>query len=299
MVHKGSFYFGPHLWLQVQLNKAKAQEAVTFTPPTLVATASAALSPPAVTSQLISAPPPSAVASPLKQLSNEELLKSIGFLPSDTAPAEVVVSLVDVDCAVEPAGEDTSTSSSTVRLIETFEVIENPAAIEPVVPDQIEASDSGDFVIVLPDCFNLDKPIDSYELQKSQTLESSVVSDPSSASGREDLRDTKPSPSAVKDIPSPNNGKPRSSSNASKEDQVGSAVSSTSSHVVSPSARRKNRGGLFRNPLVVASNFVNAVTVFVDEKVHFAPAKRDSVSEDDPASGSSEEEEFQVRHKLI
>ena len=85
LVHKDTTAFGPLLWLQVYVDK----------PPLVIY-------PPTITVPLVTPPLPE------QSLTNENLLKSIGFVPGDSAPA------LSTGCDEE---ED---------LLTTFDVVETP-----------------------------------------------------------------------------------------------------------------------------------------------------------------------------
>ena len=290
LVHKGSVFFGPHLWLAAHVEKNP--EPVTFTPPTLVTTHPTGLPPPPSPSHL--SPPPATLSKPL---TNEELLKSIGFLPSDSTQDEgAAAPLINT----EPGSNDDSATSSTSKLIETFEMIDSPSPSPVQAEDRIEASDSGDFVIILPDCFNLEKPVSGFLPLRSLSSESSktdVVLTPEELSRSSESQHTT---LALEDSVLSIDGACRG--NGFIDDDITSLTGS-----VSPSSPRRNttltsdrltlrklRGGLCCNPLIVASGLVNAVTDFMDEKVHFAPAKQDDAEMEGALSDSSSDEEFKV-----
>ena len=293
-------FFGPHLWLDARLEKSKV-EPVTFTPPTLVATTPAPV-------PLLRDPAPlapvSAAAS--KPLSNEELLKSIGFLPGGKTQEEKDddVPLLNLGESEEPLTGNVSTTSSTSKLIETFEIIESNSVAAPL-QDKVETTDSGDYVIVLPDCFDLDKPLSSLPASKTHPPEFSLTSVVVSPEALSRSSETVSATAIEDNFLAIGGATPNNVASGDKTGLTGSTSPSTSRSKGSPLTAdrltlRKIRGGLCRNPLIVASDVVNAVSDFVDEKVHFKAAPVEGYIDQDKTSNesSSDEEEFKVRHFL-
>lgn len=89
MVHKETTAFGPLLWLQVRVDK----------PPLVIY-------PPTITVPTVTPPLPE------QSLTNENLLKSIGFIPGDSTSGKG-------DSALPPVTEDE-------ELLTTFDVVETP-----------------------------------------------------------------------------------------------------------------------------------------------------------------------------
>jgi len=249
---------------------------------------------------------PQQPAASSKLLTNEELLKSIGFLPSDRSQEEKDddVPLLNLGDDDEPSTGHISTSSSTSKLIETFEIIESSTVTTPA-EDKVETSDSGDYVIVLPDCFDLDKPLTSLAALKTQPPQPSLTNVAVSPEAFSHSSETS-SAAAIEDNFLTTGGKSPSSaaSSSDKTGQTGSKSPSTSRRGSPLTADRltlrKLRGGLCRNPLIVASNVVNAVSDFVDEKVHFkSTLNAGNVTQNKPDNeSSSDEEEFKVEQGL-
>ena len=138
-------------------------------------------------------PPPPSPPEEGEQLTNENLLKSIGFLPGSThssfSPEEPAFGHDDGDRTLPLC------SSSTDQLVKTFEMIDNPsysAGDEPRPPSgggvaSDDADDDG-FVVIVPDCFKLDKPLPGFSPPSPQTsgsfcdLEDAFVVDPNTTS---------------------------------------------------------------------------------------------------------------------
>lgn len=349
LVHKGSVCFGPRLWLMGHLEKqlecvtfAKQPECVTFDPPMLAA---AALPPPPSPAHA-SLLPPAPVSKPL---TNEELLKSIGFLPSGSShdtEAAPFITIVDSDDGKSHDAEDAITivdngssrdaegasfftivnddsgsctasiAGSTSKLLDTFEVIEKPevtSAHPAVKQDLIETMDSGDFVMIVPDCFDLDKPLSSFTPPESLShvpepsqsdlallsLAALSLSHEDHVTYKSPAADVSSGTEAIL-IPPADKTEPQ----ASDGDKSGSTSPSTvrKNAALAPNrlTMRKLRGGLYRNPLAVATGLVNAMSGFVDDKVHFtSPATKDKndeessppkMSELESCSDSSDEE---------
>ena len=287
LVHKGSVTFGPHLWLVGHLDKHV--DHVTFIPPTITATAS----PPTASTEV----PVNAPATDAKPLMNEELLQSIGFLPSGSSKS---ASLPKVD----NSGSGNSITGSSAKLIDTFEVVENA--------DQIETMDSGDFVVVVPDCFDLDKPLStfnppenlSYSLEApkgdvvTQYLSDLTLSCDNHVTCTSARKDLATGAVAIA-TPALDKTAPQAIGSA------GPAVIRKKGNLGPALTLRKLRGGLYRKPWAVATGLVNAVSGYVDEKVHFVPssgpAKEDggcppqaNQPELEKSCSDSSDEEFEV-----
>lgn len=344
---------------------------------------------------IASFPPPPPASSEPEKLTNENLLKSIGFIPEPSEEPEKSTS-IDSDSPL--------ISSSTEKLLQTFEVIGDPG--QEMLPRPLASGgmaddpEDEDFVVVVPDCFDLSKPLPDYTPPTSLSCLSgsydippesaeavtascdshvTITMAPLTVNGDDgDIGDFEPvyfSKEAIVSTttppsnegcegdfepvyfskeaivrtttPSSNEGcKATPTSNKgcegdfepvyfSKEaivrtttpppategcDQVpddhtpkgaepeGDTPTPATAHK-SPSLAprltlRNLKGGLYKNPLAMATGLVNAVSGFVDDKVHFAPsavvggAKKPCVqfaesSEDE--SSEDEDEDFHVR----
>ena len=334
MVHRDSTYFGPRLWLNAYVDNPapppplppRSQEMLTFEP--------------IVLSNF--PPPPTADSASATnevggdKLTNENLLKSIGFIPGSS------------DAEPEVPSEPTSTddlmiSSSTEKLLQTFEVIRSPSHA-PSEPRPLPGGGRGgdemvedDFVMIVPDCFDLSKPLADFtpppsltyagedlpessypDLQPSRSCDShvsSVVMVPGPPADSAAQRATPPpseAPLADRQAgsePLPVTSQPRPLSPpqdctpkaAGPESPKSSPPTAHRSPALAPSrlSMRTLKGGLYRNPLAVATGLVNAVSGFVDEKVHFSGAaegkeKVPHVKFSTPDESDTSDEEFEV-----
>lgn len=336
LVHKDSTYFGPYLWLNAVLDKPLP---VSTSDPSLPTTAEEHLTfEPSVLAMF--PPPPSPPPEEGEQLTNENLLKSIGFLPGSThfsfSPEEPAFG--HEDDKIPPL-----CSSSTDQLVKTFEMIDNPsysAGDEPHPPnDGGVANDDDDdgFVVIVPDCFKLDKPLPGFTPPPSSEsfcdLEDAFVVDPSTTSCDSHVSISMPVTSSVTSTAS-QTGLPcdEGGVTASAPDQVvlatpsgdGELLQSSSSGALTddstqeektlaqgvdsatstssplthknPHRSRFSLRNLKKNPLAVATGFVDAVSGFVNDKVHFVPAVTKPCIQfaSDQDSESSDDEEFLV-----
>lgn len=338
LVHKDSTYFGPSLWLNAVVDKpipepssgppAAVAEHVTFEPVVL------ALFPPAPSSPL---PPPSSPPSGEEQLTNENLLKSIGFLPASNH------SSFTPEC---PPAVELLSASSTDKLVQTFEMIDNPSyscGDVPRPPSDGGVVDDDGFVVIVPDCFKLDKPVPGFtppaNVQGSFDLDPSTMSCDSHVSSI-------PAPASTGCVHSVANQavapptKVTSTSDgfeilhaniaatvsaiadaSTVEDKSCEATAggNTTPSSSPPTAKRSpglNRSrftlrslknGSCRNPIAMATGFMDAVSGFMDEKVHFALSsgcdgvtgkseKKPSIqfASGEDSSDCSDDDEFQV-----
>ena len=322
-------------------------------------------------------PPPPAPAGPAEsqeKLTNENLLKSIGFIPGsqskDEKPEAAGVTSVGGD-------DPLMASSSTDQLLRTFEVVSDPSSVPCPLEggaNENEEEDDEDFVVIVPDCFDLTKPLpefspsnslsyvvddSSYDLPSapevpdpaprscdshvsilmaSQTSQSGLSSagelaqySPMSYStkhispgGNEKDSGTEgdfspvfyskegvvrsppvpPPPSGYSEVSSPS-GAELPDSDSKDEGAEGDASPASAQKAPNLAPRfnmRTIKGGLYRNPLAMATGFVNAVSEFVDDKVHFAPPggeKKPAVQFADLSSDETtddEDEDFHVRN---
>jgi hypothetical protein len=304
-------------------------------------------------------PPPSSDEG--EKLTNENLLKSIGFLPGSN------------HSSFSPGVCEDKTpplsSTSTDQLVGTFEMIENPSYTTSDVPrppsgggDEV---DEDDFVVVVPDCFNLSKPLPDFSPDESFcNIDDAFVLDPNTTScgshvsvadppqvDAGSIKSTTSQTSLERDghvsTPMPDRTAPLTAKSTSDDDSevctgacsvtadgvdkpsedntskapVSKSVETTPTATPSssPQTVHKNLGvsprsrfslrNLKKNPLSVASGIVDAVSGFVNEKVHFVPTTDEAATQngrkpciqfacgdhDDFSSDSSDDEEFQVR----
>ena len=277
------------------------------------------------------APPPSSssTSSPVpnlvpqlegQSLTNENLLKSIGFIPSANVPSSADVSpSADIQPPgdVPPPADDAmplvkidsteAMAMSTDHLLQTFEMVEDPFGF-----NSAETNSNGDldsFVVVVPDCFNLDKPLTDFSpptslshvvesLNKSYTELSmscdshvtSVTNEVISVASPIPLPSNESKESAPQEVPiekmneedttdpPPQKDATESTPNPASEVRSKAHLNASPSTAHKPLCLPTNRfsfralkGGL-RNPLAVATGLVNKVSEFVDDKVHFTPS---------------------------
>lgn len=318
-------------------------------------------------------PPPSCSAiNEGGKLTNENLLKSIGFIPGPSPPPMEEPGVVSKDPLL----------SSTDKLLQTFEVISDPncsTGDEPHLPSGgvvDDTDDDDDFVFVVPDCFDLDKPLADF----SPPTSLSYIMDPSTTScdSHVSIRmsslaiqnsyvvtqmpmacDSHVTYSADRNTPSasfmpvPSNDQkevmedfetitfagatsaeplPHSPTPAPKSGADGTTtvklVDPTSNDAPSPKPSpptahkspslapsrltlRTLKGGLYRRPLAVATGLVNAVSGFVDDKVHFVSsggggARGEEETERKPtiqfaevSESESSDDEFEVSNLVL
>ena len=321
LVHKGSTYFGPRLWLDVRVDRPMP---VTFQPPILTATT-----------------PALSASNTEEVLTNENLLKSIGFIPSTTSlpPDEAGPSIkMDSECSESNSGMMTSTD----QLLQTFEMIEDPGCSEDPVSEEVKttAFDS-DFVMIIPDCFDLEKPLPDFSppTSLSHVVDSSLSLGPYQLEPNESHDSHMTSTSCEMPLAAPSSSPmPLPPPYTEVDDPQMTPVEGTKSACppqpinpktpndpkddkdttpsASPSVRRSSgfaqngltlralKGGLYKNPVALTTRLVNTVSGFVDDKVHFSSAaekteRKPTIKFATPEASScesSDEEEFEVRN---
>ena len=141
------------------------------------------------------------------------------------------------------------------------------------------ASDDSDFVVVIPDCFDLDKPLPGFSSIRSTTsLDDPTASIKSRDSHVTSKDDTVP-PKVEAPPPRPAERSPPSSSETSPE-----TVRKMTFVPQRITLRQVKDSRLYRNPITMATGLVNTVTDLVDKRVHFGPKK----SEEAPPKEESE-----------
>lgn len=383
MEHKGAF-FGPHLWLSGVLQQPSPPKEAT--PPTAAALP---VLPPA-------ADPEVAVKS--EELTNENLLKSIGFIPSTASVTNESTPLVEIS-------DQDAMMASTDQLLQTFEMVENPGHAPLKMtsgPDDDDDDDDGqdmiesdDFVMVVPDCFDLDKPLSDFAPPASslsgfpftspqdslflssvppacegtpemscdshvttQSYPAVIISSMPLPPG-EDAHSSpvvivssmpdaacdshmtaRSTPAVISSFPPPPpqeddgqvvTAQPAATSpslpttgtgnppplpaedkdaldldcNCDDSDGDDTSSPSTARRILGrPLTLRQLKDGLYRNPLGVATGLVNAVSGFMENKVHFAPSqqqqqqqeKRPVIKFSEISSSDESDEEFEVSY---
>ena len=205
-MHKGSTPFGSALWLSIKVDKTPQYPSPM---------------PPSTTTTIIATTPLSLAEELQQPLTNDNLLQSIGFLPSpeeeeeeeeeeewggrDSESSAVVIDFPPLlpssppptILELEPGPLSVSSDHS---LLYTFDVVETPTTSlasndslhqpstgEPLKDEEEEEEDndsdtasvasgeSDDFVVIVPDCFDLNKPLSQFPLAY-QELEASALS---------------------------------------------------------------------------------------------------------------------------
>jgi hypothetical protein len=146
------------------------------------------------------------------------------------------------------------------------------------------ASDDSDFVVVLPDCFDLGKPLSGFS-----SLRSSII-DPTTSIKSHDSQVT-----SQQEIPSIKADPPSHVTGASPP--VGGASPDTArkaNFVPERITLKQVKESRRYNPITVATGLVNTVTDLVDKRVNFGP-KTTSADNAPPTSSSSDsDEDFEV-----
>ena len=317
-MHKETTAFGPLLWLQVRVDKAPMM-----------------IYPPTITVPSLLATPPS---QPEQSLTNENLLKSIGFIPSgDSTPLAGDHS----QPAPPTSGCASEKEDDGEVLLTTFDVVETPResvhslsscnSFNQTAPLEFEdskqinivakfssfsvhgfyvcfsevitafvvslslspsvklddaasvASEDSDFVVVLPDCFDLDKPLSGFS-----SLRSSVC-DPTASIKSHDSQVTSQQNTPSVKVETPSHVTPL----------VGGASPDTArkaNFVPERITLKQVKESRLYNPITMATGLVNTVTDLVDKRVNFSPKKStdDAPPTTHDSSTSDSDEDFEV-----
>lgn len=144
------------------------------------------------------------------------------------------------------------------------------------------ASDDSDFVVLIPDCFDLDKPLPGFSIKSTTSL-----NEPTDSIKSHDSHVT-----SKGEIISPKAELPH----APVEPAVG-AVGGASPETARKASfvperitlKQVKDSRLYRNPITVATGLVNTVTDLVDKRVHFGPKKLAEAPPNDDSSSDSED----------
>ena len=145
------------------------------------------------------------------------------------------------------------------------------------------ASDDSDFVVVLPDCFDLDKPLSGFS-----SLRSSVC-DPTASIKSHDSQVTSQQNTPLVKAEPPSHAIP----------PVGGASPDTArkaNFVPERITLKQVKESRRYNPITVATGLVNTVTDLVDKSVNFGPKKTtdDTPPTTQDSSTSDSDEDFEV-----
>ena len=152
------------------------------------------------------------------------------------------------------------------------------------------ASDDSDFVVVIPDCFDLDKPMPGFSSVRSSSSLNEHTASIKSCDSQVTFQDETVTPMLE---PQTHNVDP----------PVGGASPDT--------ARKANfvperitlqlvkDGRLYRNPLTVATGLVNTVSDLVDKRVHFGPKKSSEAPPIHDSSSSDSDDTFEVKANKV
>ena len=147
------------------------------------------------------------------------------------------------------------------------------------------ASDDSDFVVVLPDCFDLDKPLSGFSSLRSSINDptASVKSHDSQVISQQDTASVKAKPpSHVNDHLPPVGG--ASPDTARKANFVPERIT-----------LKQVKDSRIYNPITMATGLVNTVTDLVDKRVHFGP-KKTPPPQDSSSSDSDDDFEVCISH---
>lgn len=157
--------------------------------------------------------------------------------------------------------------------------------------------DSDDFVVIIPDCFDLNKPLPGYD----RDLTPPATQD-QQAEGEESVIEEPPTPQPTTELPS---------TKLPSEPHGATPPAVTTSP---PTARKGSFGrvtlqtvkdGGFRNPLTIATGFMNTMSNLVEEHVRFVPSvicspiAHTEGTQSQERNESDNEEMFEVNKKHV
>ena len=146
------------------------------------------------------------------------------------------------------------------------------------------ASDDSDFVVVLPDCFDLGKPLSGFSSLRSSIIDptTSIKSHDGQVTSQQEMLSIKAEPPSHVTGASP---------------PVGGASPDTArkaNFVPERITLKQVKESRLYNPITVATGLVNTVTDLVDKRVNFGP-KTTTADDAPPTSSSSDsDEDFEV-----
>lgn len=163
------------------------------------------------------------------------------------------------------------------------------------------SNDSEDFVIVIPDCFDLDKPLAGFSApdMSHDNHMTPLANQDQEPEQQETLSKEPPTPTPQTAIPGP----------LPPLSELPSHVQTSSPKAsASPLAPPKGnfgrvtfqtvKDGRFCNPLTIATGFVNSMSDFVEEHIHFTPSST-NIKREPHTQESDNEEVFEVNKKCF
>lgn len=160
------------------------------------------------------------------------------------------------------------------------------------------SDDSDDFVVIIPDCFDLNKPLPGYD----RDLTPPATQD-QQAEGEESVIEEPPTPQATTEL------LPSTQLPSEPHGMTPPAVTTSP-----PTARKGSFGrvtlqtvkdGGFRNPLTIATGFMNTMSDLVEEHVRFVPSvicspiTHTEGTQSQERNESDNEEMFEVNKKHV
>ena len=134
------------------------------------------------------------------------------------------------------------------------------------------ASDDSDFVVIIPDCFDLDKPLPGYSSIRSTTS----LNEPTDSINSHTSKDEPKVDDPTDPQPSVGGASPET---ARKANFVLERIT----------LKQVKDGRLYRNPITLATGLVNTVTDLVDRRIHFGPCKPGEAPPTDSSSSDSDD----------
>ena len=148
------------------------------------------------------------------------------------------------------------------------------------------ASDDSDFVVVLPDCFDLDKPLPGFSSLRSLNS----INKPTTSIKSHDSHVTSQDGSITPKVEAPADAQPAPVGGASPD-----AARKASFVPERITLKQVKDGRLYRNPITVATGIVNTVTELVDKRVNFVPKKTVEDPPNEESDSSDSDDTFEVR----
>ena len=157
--------------------------------------------------------------------------------------------------------------------------------LSPVKEDDV-ATDDSDFVVVIPDCFDLDKPLPGFSSIRSL----SSLNEPSASLKSHDSHVTSQDETVPPKVEAPADPQLVPVGGASPD-----AARKANFVPERITLKQVRDSRLYCNPITVATGLVNTVTDLVDKRVNFAPKKMVEVPPNEESDTSdSDDEAFEV-----
>ena len=145
------------------------------------------------------------------------------------------------------------------------------------------ASNDSDFVVVIPDCFDLDKPLPGFSSIRSTTSLDDPTASIKSRDGHVTSQDEIPPPKVDVTVTGEPTVGGASPDTARKANFVPERIT----------LKQIKDGRRYRNPITVATGLVNTVTDLMDRRINFGPKKTPPT--DSSSSDSDDDDAFEVR----